>query len=358
MENGCDDSKPGDLTDRLLFPWLSTARIFNQGEAPPLAAYDAFYREAISENPGKTYAIIVMNSEVCVTSCTMIVDIHFIPDLGKFKTAIDECLTTSEEDTPIIAIYLSLAWIEDVRQVGVDYPTVAKSTYPQKFPGYKNVVIGTLKMHANMLIVDRVEKTLERFEPNRLPYEDRASDDRHKAIDETIENDILPLLGEGFRYCNPQSFCPRGGPQEEEDELCAAWSFFYLHLRLTNPNLSRREITHRMKGLPTSPHILIDYMDVLKNTYEALMRGSKIYSSKNKLRLEELSKEFSRRHFGWVVKYTSTVVPIYVELLHRVLQNFSRSKIKSMYWNDVFRSRAAWIADGKLQYLMGTSIML
>lgn len=358
----CDKGKPGDGTDELLFPWLTTERIFTEDEVPPLETYLKFYTKVMGINMGRAFAIISMNSEVCVMACTMITDLKYIPDLNQFTRELTECLTVSEQDTPIIAIDLIIVWMENVKEISVYDTRVSKTTYSNTFPTFKTVIYGDMAMHANIIIVDRIEKIVERFEPNPIVSgSDESIAKRSRTIDSMIRRSIVPILGDGFRYCTPQSYCPRGGPQD--DEYCAAWSFFYLHLRLTNPNLSRGEISRRLNVLAREGTIIADYLEVMRNTYVALHSpDKKQYSHSQRARYEEMVQIFSRRHFGAVLLGVIDDVDRLLDFLRRIgfsTRTTRKSTAERLYWYKVLHGRAVWAGDdGRLRYIVDGKVKL
>lgn len=363
MDDVCESPKVGDLTDDMIFPWLTTERIFGPDEKfPSLKGYEKFYNIMV-DNIGTTYAIISMNTDVCISICHIMIDLEYIPDLEHLEKTIDECLATSEQDTPIIAIFLSLVWVEGVKSMDTNKEPIRSTSYPKSFPAYKDVFTGELAAHANILIVDRIEKTLERFEPNVLEQFRIVSTDPHEkrydSIDSTVKKYIVPLLGSAYTYCAPRSFCPSGG-QQSEDEYCGAWSLFYLHLRLTNPNLSRGEIIRRMDRFPRSRPLVIDYLEVLKNTYEALTTGSTIYSRIHRTRLEEYKKAFSGKHLGWIIRYIVRFPHAYMEFLRHIPPSYARSRNKALFWSYLMHGQALWFSpdDSHVRYVAHGRIKL
>lgn len=106
--------------------------------------------------------------------------------------------------------------------------------------------IESKKCHANILIYDKVQKELERFEPHGefTNYDVSNMDNR---IREELEK-YIPIE----KYYLPLDFCPSQGFQKlEESKLkteydyngyCLAWSIWYADLRLSNPDIDRKEI--------------------------------------------------------------------------------------------------------------------
>ena len=102
--------------------------------------------------------------------------------------------------------------------------------------------------HLNVIIYDRIEKSIERFEP-------MGNSNRFEIYSKKLDNIILNLFGKYIpilSYYSPLDFCPALSFQSLEiksDTLqgdpggfCSAWSLWYLDLRLSNPTLSREKI--------------------------------------------------------------------------------------------------------------------
>ena len=101
--------------------------------------------------------------------------------------------------------------------------------------------------HANVLIYDKVKQELERFNPNG------NTESMGSAIDYVCkqfgkENN---LIKDDSDYISPYNLCPNilANPQSRQDGnnsnfkgSCATWCMWYIHLRLSNPNVNREEI--------------------------------------------------------------------------------------------------------------------
>jgi hypothetical protein len=105
--------------------------------------------------------------------------------------------------------------------------------------------------HANILIADTKNKTIERFEPHgSIIYSSRFSCPQSFADQELAE-----LFSEyGYQYLSPKEICPLIGPQEEyetqkrmrqEEGFCVTWSIIYANLRLENLS-ENKEIVKNM----------------------------------------------------------------------------------------------------------------
>lgn len=106
--------------------------------------------------------------------------------------------------------------------------------------------------HANIIIVDRKEKTIERYEPNgyvdaRVSF-GRARRDLFGDIAEKADDYLHSLAREkGYKFSPPSYFCPRSGAQQIELDFeggagyCVTWSLLYGIERIES-GLSKEDI--------------------------------------------------------------------------------------------------------------------
>jgi len=103
-----------------------------------------------------------------------------------------------------------------------------------------------LSGHANMLIIDNENKTIERFEP----HGHNLSFDRKKqilrGIDSKFDNKLLSYLKlNKYKYISPIDISPKIGVQLKADAyygMCVTYSLMYLQLRIMNPDVDQKEI--------------------------------------------------------------------------------------------------------------------
>jgi hypothetical protein len=106
----------------------------------------------------------------------------------------------------------------------------------------------SLMSHANILIFDNVNKTLERFEPHG---------ENTSYIPEKLDNALISEFNKNFgdiKYITPLDFCPIISFQRKEksfDKLkndpngfCVAWSIWYADMRLTSPDIPRDKLVN------------------------------------------------------------------------------------------------------------------
>jgi hypothetical protein len=120
-------------------------------------------------------------------------------------------------------------------------------------------------VHANVMVMDTKEKTVERFEPHGL---DQDFYDE-KILDKRIEAYFKPL---GYRYIPASTVCKRGIQgyiESETDEnynvagFCKTWSLLYVLLRLVLIENSEPEMMEEMIEMVMK--IAEEYFEVKKN---------------------------------------------------------------------------------------------
>ena len=98
--------------------------------------------------------------------------------------------------------------------------------------------------HANMLVIDKVNQTYERFDPGS------EAGPANVYINEWFENEFRVLAGlDYYQYIAPMYICVLG-PQdvserfapETHEGFCQTWVYLYLWARLMNPALPTRYI--------------------------------------------------------------------------------------------------------------------
>jgi hypothetical protein len=110
--------------------------------------------------------------------------------------------------------------------------------------------------HANIIIVDLIKKTIERFEPygHTIPY------DRNKKTKNTIDkmmiNVVLPTFNlNNFEYLSSVSLSPYIGIQRIADAyngFCITISMMYLHMRILNPDVEQKKLVYHFTSMTKS----------------------------------------------------------------------------------------------------------
>ena len=111
--------------------------------------------------------------------------------------------------------------------------------------------------HANIIIIDKDNKTIERFEPNGA-IEPRNFPYNKKLLDSLLKNKFEQLLSK-FKYLEPKDYLPTIGFQMleiiNEDKCkiigdpngyCAVWCVFYAKYRLENPNVRQDKLVYKI----------------------------------------------------------------------------------------------------------------
>jgi len=113
--------------------------------------------------------------------------------------------------------------------------------------------------HANVLIYDKSSNELERFDPHGY---DEISKFGHDKLDNILKETWTKHLDESnikikrkFRFFSPKQYCPRKAYVFQASEsaalfvsnsdsrgTCAVWRLWYIQVRLSNPNLNRKEV--------------------------------------------------------------------------------------------------------------------
>jgi hypothetical protein len=107
--------------------------------------------------------------------------------------------------------------------------------------------------HQNYIAYDTKLKTMERFEPHggQVSSDKCINVDIDKMLKELFINKYGPNII--LKYYKPIDFLPKIGFQTYQDRenkmiktdpsgFCAAWSAFFAELRLSNPNVDRKEL--------------------------------------------------------------------------------------------------------------------
>jgi hypothetical protein len=102
--------------------------------------------------------------------------------------------------------------------------------------------------HANCLIYDKKHNEIERFDPLGV---DTHSNYKLNALDIQIQEWLPTFTNNNIKYYKPIDYCIKEIYQSKELEQigyddttgnCAVWRLYYIDLRLSNPNLNRKEV--------------------------------------------------------------------------------------------------------------------
>jgi hypothetical protein len=195
--------------------------------------------------------------------------------LSKHK---NDCIIVSKNSAIDLIIYLDL----DTKSVTkLDYPATNSIEY---FSKINDCLLSGLKLvalplairftkdnkltdagHHNMIIFNLITKEAYRFEPHGYQY---MLDDLYNSIDEQLKNDFENIGN--FKYNSAKVVCPRKGFQVIESQIpyeldeqgyCGAWSYFFLDLVFTYPNMDITNITNKaLEILKDDPYIIRNFI--------------------------------------------------------------------------------------------------
>ena len=111
--------------------------------------------------------------------------------------------------------------------------------------------------HANIIIIDKINKTIERFEPNGA-NEPRNFIYNHTFLDNLLKNKFEQILS-NYKFLKPKDFLPTIGFQmleiinEEKckqigdpNGYCAVWCVWYVKYRLENPDVKQKVLVNNL----------------------------------------------------------------------------------------------------------------
>ena len=124
--------------------------------------------------------------------------------------------------------------------------------------------------HANMIIIDKVNKSVELFEPHGNRPSDTSMDSLEGAY--KISNKLVKKYFEKYfpqyEYISPKDYLPTYGLQAKVDVyngMCVTWCILYLHFRILNPNKTQQQLINKLKRTIDKPYLL-RYAKKIENT--------------------------------------------------------------------------------------------
>jgi hypothetical protein len=115
--------------------------------------------------------------------------------------------------------------------------------------------------HHNMIVINLKTREVYRFEPHGYQY---MLDDAYNSIDDVLKNDFENKLN--FKYNSAKIVCPRKGFQALESDIelelgevgyCVAWSYFFLDLILTYPNMFIADVVSKSLDILNNDPLII-----------------------------------------------------------------------------------------------------
>jgi hypothetical protein len=126
--------------------------------------------------------------------------------------------------------------------------------------------------HANILIIDNLKKTLERYDPLGHGFTDDTELKITKNIDRKMTKEFLKKINlQGYKYLSPIDISPRFGVQFKSDAyngMCSIYTLLYLQLRLMNPDIEQKVIIKYLvsKDPKEMVNIILRYTKYVENT--------------------------------------------------------------------------------------------
>jgi len=168
-------------------------------------------------------------------------------------------------------------------------------------------VITDTYLHANILIYDLKNKTVERFEP----YGNIMGTNMN--IDDILEEELT--WNTGLRYIRPEEYLPFASFQMISDEnntdyqkagdfggFCLAWSIWYLENRLMNPDVEQKSLVKKLINKINSHDI--KFIEYIRNYANKINESRVKYLTKigiNKLTVSDLN--FKNKDDMILIKY-------------------------------------------------------
>jgi len=157
---------------------------------------------------------------------------------------------------------------------------------------YLSLTVPDIGLHANILIYDFKNMTIERFDP----YGDTVVFDKY--LDDILEEELT--WNTGFKYLKPSDYLPVASFQTVSDELnplnlkagdyggfCLAWCTWYLEHRIKNKNINGKILVDKLiKKLVT---LDISFADYIRNYANKLNEGRILHYEQAGLDEKEIS---------------------------------------------------------------------
>ena len=115
--------------------------------------------------------------------------------------------------------------------------------------------------HANMIIVDTKEKSVELFEPHGARSSETTMDSLEGAykISDKLVKKYFHKYFNNYKYISPSENLPTYGLQAKIDYyngMCVTWCIMYLHYKILNPNKTQKDIIDKIKRKVDLPFLL------------------------------------------------------------------------------------------------------
>ena len=124
-----------------------------------------------------------------------------------------------------------------------------------------HVLVPSIGAHANVLLFDLKQKTVELFEPHGNYSRESELEDVPRGyvrISKRVKQFVTKYF-RGYRYIHPKQYEPKRGLQARLDVYtgaCIAWCMLYLHYRFLNPDVSLQRLTTHIDKYMTKSRLL------------------------------------------------------------------------------------------------------
>ena len=135
--------------------------------------------------------------------------------------------------------------------------------------------------HANLILIDTKEKTIELFEPHG--GRDRLKGGWYKDISNIFKS-YFETFYPNFKYIPPHKILPKDGPQSRiYGPFCISWCSLYLHYKLLNKDVPSKTIIKRI--LQLNKTFLLRYVQYVEDMIKGNIKDyqSPIIVSENDL---------------------------------------------------------------------------
>lgn len=160
------------------------------------------------------------------------------------------------------------------------------------------LVVSENGSHANMILYDKQFNTVERFEP----YGDTPMMNSDK-LDEFLTDNLCPMFNSKTKYVKPKDYIETPGFQlaSYDDNTaykklgdpagyCLAWCFWYIEMRVTNPNLNQVDLIVKCKKIiiDTYKHSDTPFLDHIRRYARQLDSDKNKIMENAKINREEI----------------------------------------------------------------------
>jgi len=194
----------------------------------------------------------------------------------------------------------SLCWYAGVRKIQWTFAIKEDSFWNtiQEWCETRFVVVPVYLMgssntkHFNYLIIDKTQKTVERFEPYGHVADEKTF--KEADFDDQFQKSASKA---GYEYIQASHFCPRLGVQTREElqaaykqvgdpvGFCAFWSLWYVDRRLKYPNLPpsqlMKKLTKQLSNVKNLKEFIRNFAHFIDNEKRRIVQKSKDYKIAN-----------------------------------------------------------------------------